>query len=635
MISLELSNQVSVSLSKRYYAFALSNLKLLRPAVVNRDDRTQMVNAVTSRIMSLKSGDLSIFQDSLSVLLRFAKNPRKSMYLVRRPDLLWEIADLYEANVPEPEVEDVAKLRQLATIVLDYYLDADTREPGVEWLLQVTLSLERCCEAVNQRFPPRVSLAMAAASLDRMAKEHGLSNRIHDHMMHERLLVILIRGVIEWLALESPLNSQILLLLENIRSLFETVKSLPTSVDSQERNSALSREEARSAFQSLEAKAKSSEPGITSNSSVRAGSQNEIQPQILVLTRNILDLLDGSEDTGRGIIAKCLELDLFHTTKSIAKHLHDIEKDFKSLDPIGKVTCIDDLVPQADFQHLHPNRFQLLRKILGSNLNPAERTEGLRKAIRSTCDALTRYLTEPGGANCLTFLCLENVVLKNSWAISQWEVDNILCTITILTSGTDIAYDDVPAGKIFLSLCSLFRALLATHRAKIGGRYHLVVDAMNGLLRCLFEPYALDGILGTIKQPRWLLHPNHDLGDTKLGASHAATYARLLETICDPSVSAAKQSSRNRVKLNDETKKARAVAGQHLQYIITEFCRHQLHGRIAPAVRRALDPGLYAIFDAMSRDVMKTASDSLDPSSRAIFKAAYDDYQRHGKWEGA
>ncbi|MCJ1243369.1 hypothetical protein MMC30_000566, partial [Trapelia coarctata] len=186
------------------------------------------------------------------------------------------------------------------------------------------------------------------------------------------------------------------------------------------------------------------------------------------------------------------------------------------------------------------------------------------------------------------------------------------------------------SSDIFSCLTRLFGTLLAVHRSKLGGRYHLVVLALQGMLRCLFTPYtsSMDSSLH-LQRPPWLKN-------TRLEAEHATAYARLLSSICDPSVSAVTRSkNRARQELNDETKKARNIAGQHLQYLIMEFCRCQLQGRMDPEVRRALNPGYYAIFDAMSQDVMRTVNSALDAPGRAIFKIVYDDYRRFGRWQGA
>ena len=185
--------------------------------------------------------------------------------------------------------------------------------------------------------------------------------------------------------------------------------------------------------------------------------------------------------------------------------------------------------------------------------------------------------------------------------------------------------------QVFMSMCLLFGTLLSVHRTKLGGRYHLVVPALQGLLRCLFEPYGVDADASNVLTlPPWLI--GHKSG---LNKSHAAAYARILTTICEPSVSAvARSKSRSRQELNDETKKARSIAGQHLPYLIMEFCRCQLRGRMAPEAKAALSPGLYCIFDVMPQDTMRTLNSALDSASRSVFKVLYDDYRRFGRWEG-
>lgn len=190
---------------------------------------------------------------------------------------------------------------------------------------------------------------------------------------------------------------------------------------------------------------------------------------------------------------------------------------------------------------------------------------------------------------------------------------------------------DESAGNIFVGLCRLFASLLAVHRTKLGGRFHLVVMALQGLLRCLFEPYAKNvGSGAALALPPWLQSSSRLLND-----NHAAAYSRLLTAICDPTVSAVTRTkNRSRQELNDETKKARSIAGQHLQYLIMEFCQCQLRGRLTPEVRAALNPGLYAVFDAMNQEIMRTINSALDSSGRSIFKVLYDDYRRFGRWQG-
>lgn len=121
------------------------------------------------------------------------------------------------------------------------------------------------------------------------------------------------------------------------------------------------------------------------------------------------------------------------------------------------------------------------------------------------------------------------------------------------------------------------------------------------------------------------------MDEGSLGKAHAAAYARLLTTLCSPTVSAVAKSRNNtRQDLNDETKKARSIAGQHLPYVIMDYCTCQLKGRLLPEVRTALGPGLYAVLDVMQPELMRTMNAAMDSTSRSVFKALYEQYRRLG-----
>lgn len=218
----------------------------------------------------------------------------------------------------------------------------------------------------------------------------------------------------------------------------------------------------------------------------------------------------------------------------------------------------------------------------------------------------------------LSMQCV-NVFLRNhTRVISQWHIDELLAAITIKASNLGSQMEK-NSGRLYTCLCRLFATILAVHRAKIGGRYHLVILALQALLRCLFIPYK----------------NNEAVGDetSVFGEMHATAFGRILTMICDPTVSSVTRSrNRSRLELNDETKKARSIAGQHLPPLIMTFCGCQLTGRLLPGMRPALNPGLYAVLAVISPDVMRTMNSAMDSNHRSVFKALYDDYRRFGKW---
>ena len=224
-------------------------------------------------------------------------------------------------------------------------------------------------------------------------------------------------------------------------------------------------------------------------------------------------------------------------------------------------------------------------------------------------------------SECMLSMQCVNMLLQNhTRVISQWHIDELIAAITIKASNLD-SQREKSSGRLYIGLCRLFGTILAVHRAKIGGRYHLVLLTLQALLRCLFVSYQENGEV------------ENDL--QIFGEAHAAAYSRILSMICDPTVSSVTRSrNRSRLELNDETKKARGIAGHHLPYLIMDFCGYQLTGRLLPGMRTALSTGLYAVLAVMPANVMRTMNAAMDSSSRSVFKELYKDYQGFGKWMG-
>ena len=221
----------------------------------------------------------------------------------------------------------------------------------------------------------------------------------------------------------------------------------------------------------------------------------------------------------------------------------------------------------------------------------------------------------------LSMQCVNVLFHHHPRVISQWHVDELLAAISVKASKLNTQTEEEDSGRLYIGLCRLFAVLLATHRAKLGGRYHLVVLALQALLRCLFIPYK-----------------NEEAGESEgsvFRESHAAAYSRILSMICDPTVSSVTRwRNRSRLELNDETKKARSIAGQHLAYVMMEFCGCQLKGHLGSGMRAALNAGLYAVLRVIGPDMMRTMNAAMDSSSRSVFKALYDEYRKVGKWKG-
>lgn len=255
------------------------------------------------------------------------------------------------------------------------------------------------------------------------------------------------------------------------------------------------------------------------------------------------------------------------------------------------------------------------------------------KELSLLCTAVTGSLSQSTSIEHFTFAteCLDILLRNHTRCISQWNIDSLLAAIAVCASKAGPRINPEYAATIYVRLCKLMGVLLGLHRQKLGGRFHLILPAMQRLLNCLFarsrkRSRSMLSAKGHTQQPYWL---------APLQASHAVHFTRLLTSLCDPTVSAVSrptQSGGNRDALTDQTKKAKRIAGQYLQYLIMEYAQSSLRGSLVPEVKAAILPGLYAVLDVMSRETMRAMNAGLDVSGRAIFKGLYDDYVKFGKW---
>lgn len=256
------------------------------------------------------------------------------------------------------------------------------------------------------------------------------------------------------------------------------------------------------------------------------------------------------------------------------------------------------------------------------------------KELSSLCTAVTEALPRSKNIEHFTFAteCLDMLLRTHTRCIAQWNIDNILASIAVATSKSGPRISTDYAAPIYVRLCRLMGVLLGLHRQKLGGRFHLILPVIQRLLNCLFarsrkRSRSMRYEKEAPEQPYWL---------APLQAPHAVHFTRLLTSLCDPTVSAVSRPTQSgpggQAGLTDQTKKAKRIAGQYLQYLIMEYAQTSLRGSMTPEVKMAILPGLYSVLDVMSRETMRALNAGLDASGRAVFKGLYDDYMKFGKW---
>lgn len=251
-----------------------------------------------------------------------------------------------------------------------------------------------------------------------------------------------------------------------------------------------------------------------------------------------------------------------------------------------------------------------------------------------------------------------------NWALSQWEIDMTLGCVVFMASSHSPELPTKHAGFIYSRLCGLMSDVLTVHRLKLRGRFHIIIPVLQSLLRCFFIARHPSSKRPTNRTTRGA-HPSSSSSSSPsstppwlppdgLFAPQATAYARLLTSLCDPTVSSvATTNPRNRRtrNLNQQpqppaedpltpaTDLARRMAGQHLPYLLMDYLDCRLRYSTATsiaipsqAVKEALLPGIYAVLDVLTPDTRRMLNAALDASARALFRVLWADYQRFRTW---
>ena len=240
---------------------------------------------------------------------------------------------------------------------------------------------------------------------------------------------------------------------------------------------------------------------------------------------------------------------------------------------------------------------------------------------------------------CLTIDCILIILNKHASAVNQWTIDNLLSGIVATLSPTGPNLPDPPI--IYERLCRLLGTILSRYRIRLGGRFHLLLPVLYGLLRSLFSVSPSSFANKSQRAFHARLPPWIRSSSTGLPKASATQLTRLISSIADPSPAAVvkrsksqSQSQSHKSSLTDETRRTRQTAGEYMQYFVAEYTRCSLQGSIVPEVKDALVPGLYVVLDGMGAEVMRAMNARLDASQKAIWRALYDDWMRFGKWNG-
>lgn len=209
--------------------------------------------------------------------------------------------------------------------------------------------------------------------------------------------------------------------------------------------------------------------------------------------------------------------------------------------------------------------------------------------------------------------------------MKQWNIEVTLSTVaTICSTGPAMTEDAHASEKAYPWLCSLVEVIIKRHRHRLEGHFHLLITALQSLLRLLITPRPstttpLPSATTSTSSPEQ--------------QAQAARFSRLLTLTCEPSVASVTRGQAPGA-LDSAPDAAKKSAAQHMYLVLVLYVKLQLERPVPRAVRAALDPGVYSVLDITTPEGRRVINEAVDASGRAIFREMYKQYVRFGKWNG-
>ncbi|KAK2605515.1 hypothetical protein N8I77_008348 [Diaporthe amygdali] len=206
--------------------------------------------------------------------------------------------------------------------------------------------------------------------------------------------------------------------------------------------------------------------------------------------------------------------------------------------------------------------------------------------------------------------------------MKQWNIEVTLSTVsTVCSLGLKMKEDAQASAKAYPWLCSLVEVIIKRHRHRLEGHFHLLITALQSLLRLLIIPW-----------PQTTTSPSSTTTSPDQQAQ-AARFSRLLTLTCEPSVASVTRGQAPGA-LDSAPDAAKKSAAQHMYLVLVLYVKLQLERAVPRAVRAALDPGVYSVLDITTPEGRRIINEAVDASGRAIFREMYKQYVRFGKWNG-
>ncbi|KAJ5020399.1 Urb2/Npa2 family-domain-containing protein [Bipolaris maydis] len=575
------------------YTAVAEGILHINPLALAREQRKSILDRTTELLTSGKSNPVEL----LSVITHLQQVPNASAQVSTEATVLFDIAEqLHQQHV---ETETVLQLlRELVQKTLVQILPNQTQSKNKEFVIEFTGRLLSITKATDQCSLARLSILQATSSAQ---KQNTL---LHIERYVDLLKKLLSSPDID--VLQGSLDAFNELSISALREakLFDRIQTwlrtwIKDAVDLDE-------------YQAPDAVIRSDVVEYVARV-YNLVTKFELYPDMTWLVRLTLTLVQWSPVSVQNTV---------HTTlKEAVAPLAVYEK----LDLIAVLTA-DQKLPNS------ASAYRILNDIVSTIDDRLESNAELKQKQLALLPKLCALLAECPDYESFNSLlsCVDTILNDRPSLVSQYSIECTFGVLVKLTSRSSPALPSRHAPSIFSRLCHTSRLILLVHRGRLGGRFHLFLPLLQGLLFCLFIPNASrSGAL-----PSWL-RTTVATEPVRLTAANASQFTRLLSTLCNPpqsSITKAHQhhQSRKSKDLNDPIKAAREKASNFLYPLLASFCRFQLNGRLDHNMREKLMPGIWEVVGTASlhRETLDAMFAGLGRSERDVWKGLWED------WEG-
>ncbi|KAL8918065.1 MAG: hypothetical protein Q9208_007587 [Pyrenodesmia sp. 3 TL-2023] len=621
--------------TNREYTLIFDSIHRNPVGAFDRRQRANIFNRVLENLHQAPSLNMCLSKNHVKLLITyFEENPNKSFNLLRHPsglpDASWEagrpesalikIAQLWDQR-PDLDNEAVKLLKRLIWVVLKCQLSRDD-ETQVESYLKMWY--EDLHHALDQRSfcDSLPSLVLVAVSLD-FYQTHvqefpmKLRHRHGETTPFQRTLFESISKVNHRMASHTPPPEISEHVIYAVGVLVSSMASYGGLFSGRENEVYIRTEEWKRFIERY-----------------NSGGINRHSAELESTTKRVLDALrttqgDLEPSKAVNLLTNFLTPGDRATLSQQRRHVSSVLAASESLDLDEKADIMTGLVDQAATSLPDRQSLLLLQGLIAPKTGAhSQDQEHFSTALSQVSNHLSDKLLQPQpfDLSMLSLQIIDTVLRKHPRSITQYHIDQTLSVITTNASRTrpcaPTAHTPKQITHHYLALTRLLSSTLSFHRTRLGGRSHLLLLALQSLLRPLFIPY----LPTTNNSPRAFFPP--------YTALHAAAYSRLLLQVADPSLASLQPHHRHRShhhqhhNLTDATKTAKSVAGRWMHYLVMTYCECQLQGRLEKEVREKLKVGLWAAVDVVPQEVLRVMNGGLGKEGRGVWKGLYGEWRR-------